>query len=441
MEKIYAGNYIHEIKGDYERFICKIEGPGGLLGIHISDNLNNSDFYYVAKDYLGSVLALISTTGEIVESYNYDAWGRSRNPQTWEYYENEPPKIVDFGYTGHEHLNELGLINMKNRIYDPRLASFLSPDPFLQLDKGVEGLNRYSYAFNNPFKYADPDGRYAHIIMGAIIGGTANMMMNGGGTFKGQMKAFAIGAAAGGLAAGVGAGIGAVAQGTSSFGSAFIGGATLKGASLAVAGAGMGLTNGLILGTGNTLLKGQSFEDALKVGVESGLKNMAYGAVAGGIGAIETNKVWQYLLYRNIVNNLDALVGQDTYRLSAGPIAYDFKSKNAKKNFQFIGNLKNSTGWDQLEMIHETFGIIMRMDNPYITRPTIRRTFCNGKPCGFRFGKKTHFNVIKNLQEKIQPIYEISSKAFGTNSIVRQFESENMKQVLLYQAYLFSILQ
>jgi RHS repeat-associated protein len=31
------------------------------------------------------------------------------------------------GYTGHEHLDDFGLINMNGRVYDPRLARFLCP--------------------------------------------------------------------------------------------------------------------------------------------------------------------------------------------------------------------------------------------------------------------------------------------------------------------------
>ena len=32
------------------------------------------------------------------------------------------------GYTGHEHWNQFGLIDMNGRFYDPQVARFLSPD-------------------------------------------------------------------------------------------------------------------------------------------------------------------------------------------------------------------------------------------------------------------------------------------------------------------------
>jgi RHS repeat-associated protein len=65
--------------------------------------------------------------------------------------------ILDRGYTGHEHLPEFGLINMNGRMYDPMIARFLSPDPYVQ-EAGTQGFNRYSYCINNPLKYIDPTG-------------------------------------------------------------------------------------------------------------------------------------------------------------------------------------------------------------------------------------------------------------------------------------------
>ena len=64
--------------------------------------------------------------------------------------------ITDRGYTFHEHLTEFGLINMNGRVYDPMLARFLSPDPYVQAPDYTQGFNRYSYCYNNLFKYTDP---------------------------------------------------------------------------------------------------------------------------------------------------------------------------------------------------------------------------------------------------------------------------------------------
>jgi hypothetical protein len=53
---------------------------------------------------------------------------------------------------------------MNGRIYDPVLARFLSPDPFVQMPDFTQSYNRYSYCLNNPFSYTDPSGEFFWII-------------------------------------------------------------------------------------------------------------------------------------------------------------------------------------------------------------------------------------------------------------------------------------
>ncbi len=62
------------------------------------------------------------------------------------------------GYTGHEHIDEFGIINMNARMYDPLLGRMLSPDKYVQDATSIQNFNRYTYALNNPLKYTDPDG-------------------------------------------------------------------------------------------------------------------------------------------------------------------------------------------------------------------------------------------------------------------------------------------
>ena len=66
---------------------------------------------------------------------------------------------------------------MNGRVYDPMLARFLSPDPYVQMPDYTQGFNRYSYCYNNPFKYTDPSGElqlgpfYASLNLGWGYGG------------------------------------------------------------------------------------------------------------------------------------------------------------------------------------------------------------------------------------------------------------------------------
>lgn len=105
-----------------------------------------------------------------------DALGRRLSADDWSYTldANDQALFAGRGFTGHEHLPEFGLINMNGRLYDPLLGRFLSPDNNVQMPDFSQSFNRYSYAFNNPLIYTDPDGEWAILDdLGAMfIGGT-----------------------------------------------------------------------------------------------------------------------------------------------------------------------------------------------------------------------------------------------------------------------------
>jgi len=61
-------------------------------------------------------------------------------------------------FTGHESLDDVGLIHMNGRVYDPELGRFISPDPIIQAPDNSQSFNRYSYVFNNPLAFTDPSG-------------------------------------------------------------------------------------------------------------------------------------------------------------------------------------------------------------------------------------------------------------------------------------------
>jgi uncharacterized protein RhaS with RHS repeats len=78
---------------------------------------------YLHADHLGSVDAVTSEGGSVEERRSYDAFGQRRNP-VW----GDPPPAVfesktSLGFTGHESDAELGLVNMRGRIFDPTHAN------------------------------------------------------------------------------------------------------------------------------------------------------------------------------------------------------------------------------------------------------------------------------------------------------------------------------
>ena len=240
-----------------------IYAPTGLAAIC---RQQGKEVLYVLADHMGSVQVLADAAGRAVTEYRYEAWG-GRVLVSGE------KGLTDRGYTGHEHLEPLGLIDMNGRIYDPTLARFLSPDPYVQAPDFTQGLNRYSYCLNNPFKYTDPSGEVFvldDLILAAFIGGMINVAVQG---FSGNIESagdfwlsFGIGAL-GGLAGGM-AGQ-AVASAIS------IGGA----AAGAAIGATAGGISGFTVSSGNAWMNGANFWQ----GMAAGGIGLGIGTVSGGI--------------------------------------------------------------------------------------------------------------------------------------------------------------
>jgi RHS repeat-associated protein len=113
---------------------------------------------YLHTDHLGSVDALTNAKGGVEERRSHDAFGQRRNP-VW----GQPPPAsfaskTTKGFTGHEHDDELGLVNMRGRIFDPKLGRFLTTDPIVANLFSGQSFNAYAYVLGNPLSYVDPTG-------------------------------------------------------------------------------------------------------------------------------------------------------------------------------------------------------------------------------------------------------------------------------------------
>lgn len=135
---------------------------------------------YWHKDHLGSLVATTDHAGAVMARYAYDPFGKRR--QTNGSYDAFGTLIVDWtnntnsgtdrGYTGHEHLDDVGLVHMNGRIYDPTLGRFLQGDPLVQDPANLQNFDRYAYCFNNPLTCTDPSGYFSlkRFLGGALVG-------------------------------------------------------------------------------------------------------------------------------------------------------------------------------------------------------------------------------------------------------------------------------
>lgn len=273
--KFYSADGSMEIKENRVTgvmdFVTYIGGDGYSAPIVVkSDGINPSNYLYLHRDYQGSIVAITNEAGAVVEKRLFDAWGSIVKVQDGAGNTLSGLTILDRGYTGHEHLQSVGLINMNARLYDPKLHRFLQPDCFLD-PNNTQSYNAYNYCYNNPFKYTDISGNWGgwDDLAAILIGGTINWAVHGCQFNMQGLKAFAIGAVAGELALYTGGAAFTMAGGAAAGAGGFVAGA--------VGGAVGSITAQTFLTVGNHV----AFGDPLMSGKEF-IVGVAFGAVLGG---------------------------------------------------------------------------------------------------------------------------------------------------------------
>ena len=102
---------------------------------------------FYEQDGMGSVTSLTGSTGTVLNSYTYDAYGNVAS--------STGSFVNPFLYTGRDYDSETGLRYYRARYYDPQTGRFLSEDP---LGFGGGDVNFYSYVGNSPTNLDDPFG-------------------------------------------------------------------------------------------------------------------------------------------------------------------------------------------------------------------------------------------------------------------------------------------
>jgi len=118
---------------------------------------------FALTDHLGSVDVIVDDGGGVQAQESFDVFGKRRNWGSWigapsSTEVQQDRTVTHHGFTHHEEEDNLGLVHMNGRVYDPTLGRFLSVDPVFGHPENSQSLNPYSYVLNNPLSMTDPTG-------------------------------------------------------------------------------------------------------------------------------------------------------------------------------------------------------------------------------------------------------------------------------------------
>ncbi|GLS25646.1 SpvB/TcaC N-terminal domain-containing protein [Marinibactrum halimedae] len=175
-ETLYLGNVEKITKPNgtqqYKRYINGVAVV--TIEIGTQNNFEREVTHYLHKDHLGSTDVITDYVGNVIQDMSFDAWGMRREAANWASYSVKDlivmagsyslanvqgnNDITTRGFTGHEQVDQVGVIHMNGRIYDARLSRFLQADPLIDGVAHTQGYNRYSYGKSNPLNGTDPSG-------------------------------------------------------------------------------------------------------------------------------------------------------------------------------------------------------------------------------------------------------------------------------------------
>ena len=151
--------YEEEIAGSVVKRRHYISGGEGAMAVLTRQSGVADEVRYWHKDHLDSNTVVTNESGAVVERLEYEPFGKRRKADNTTDAAGTLTAIsTDRGFTEHEMLDEVGLIHMNGRVFDPAIGRFLSGDPGVPHPDDMQSLNRYSYARNRPLSMVDPSG-------------------------------------------------------------------------------------------------------------------------------------------------------------------------------------------------------------------------------------------------------------------------------------------
>lgn len=127
----------------------------------------DGSFHFYHQDWLGNVVMLTNNSGNTVQTYRYDIWGKVSGFDAVGAPIGVSAILSRFLFTGREFDQETDLYHYRARAYSAQLGRFLQFDP---IDFGGGDSNLTRYVGNSPILWVDP--------FGESKGGARNLSVN-----------------------------------------------------------------------------------------------------------------------------------------------------------------------------------------------------------------------------------------------------------------------
>ena len=154
----YVGDRLqYETLGGSSALWYFYDADGNPSGIRYKDNSGTVNDYYFVCNWRGDVIQIYNSSGVLVGSYTYDAWGKVTENATSADTENIT-ETNPIRYRGYYYDTETRLYYLKSRYYDPAVKRFLNADGLIST--GIEDVckNMFAYCKNDSVNMADSSG-------------------------------------------------------------------------------------------------------------------------------------------------------------------------------------------------------------------------------------------------------------------------------------------
>ena len=161
---VYVGELLEKVTKDgLTSWKHYVEAPTGTAAVYLRRSDGTASTYYLTHDHLGSTDKVLDATGGIVTvAESFTALG-ARRGANWQGTPT-PAELAAIasttrdGFTGHVMLDNVGLVHMQGRVYDPSIGRFLSADPIVRDVAAAQSWNGYGYVEGRVTSWTDPSG-------------------------------------------------------------------------------------------------------------------------------------------------------------------------------------------------------------------------------------------------------------------------------------------